>query len=146
MLKRYTVWLSAAVIFQFLTGLIHSVSLFLTPTSDDVTETQMLNLILTHKMEMGAGFHPTFFNLFIALSSCFTFLAFFAGLMNGYLLLKHTEPKVMRGILAINLMIFAPMLAVFAYLTFLPPIICTGLIVISLLAAFIVVPKVESAG
>ncbi|HEX3102098.1 MAG TPA: hypothetical protein VHQ01_09915 [Pyrinomonadaceae bacterium] len=145
MLKRYTFWLKAAVVFQFLSGAIHSVSLFLTPTADDPTEGQMLNLIMTYKMDMGAGFHPTFFNLFIALSSCFTFICFFAALTNGYLLSKHTAPKVMRGIIAINLLIFGALLAVVAYFTFLLPITCMGLIFVSLLAAFIAVPKIESA-
>ena len=145
MLKRYTFWLKAAVVFQFLSGAIHSLSLFLTPRADDPTEGRMLDLMMTYKMDMGAGFHPTFFNLFIALSSCFTFICFFAALTNGYLLSKHTEPKVMRGIIAINLLIFGVMLGVFAYFTFLLPIICMGLIFISLLAAFIAVTKIQTA-
>ena len=145
MLKRYTFWFSAAVIFQFLTGLIHSLSLFIKPTPDNETEAQMLNLMTTHLMEMGAGFHPTFMNLFTALSSCFTFLCIFAALTNGYLLWKHTEPSVMKGIIGINVVIFGVVFAMMVYFTFLPPIVCVGLIFINLLAAFIVVPKIESA-
>ncbi len=34
----------------------------------------------------------------------------------------------MRGILAINLLMFGLLFAVMAYFTFLPPIVCTGLI------------------
>src|SRR5664279_269006 len=98
MLKRYTFWFTAAVLFQFVTGIIHSVSLFIAPSGDTDKERQMLVLITTYKMDMGAGFHPTFFNLFTALSSCLTFLCLFAGLTNGHLLLKHTEPNVMKGI------------------------------------------------
>ena len=144
MLKRYTFWLSAAVIFQLLTGIIHSVSLFLTQTGENETERQMLDLITTYKMDLGAGFHPTFLNLFTALSSCLTFLCIFAALTNGYLLRKHTEPSVMKGIIRINLLIFGAMLAVMAWFTFLLPIVCMGLIFINLLAAFILMPKVES--
>ena len=60
-------------------------------------------------------------------------------------MLKKTEPSVMRGIIAINLLIFGAAFAVMAYFTFLPPIICTGLIFINLLAAIVVAPKIESA-
>ncbi|SRR5258708_429731 len=144
MLKRYTFWLTAAVIFQLITGVIHSLSLFITPKPEDVTEGQMLNLMTTYKMDMGGGFHPTFMNLFTALSSCFTFLCIFAALSNGYLLWNHTEPSVMKGIITINVVIFGAVFAMLLYFTFLPPIVCAGLIFINLVAAFIVVPKVES--
>ncbi|MFT3746242.1 MAG: hypothetical protein QM785_18365 [Pyrinomonadaceae bacterium] len=145
MLKRYTFWFAAASLFQLLTGLIHSLSLFLTPVPRTDTERQLLELLTTYKMDAGAGFAPTYYNLMTALSSCFTFLCLFAALTNGYLLFKHTEPTVMRGIIGINLGIFAFVFVVMAYFTFLPPIVCTGLIFFNLLAAFIVVPKIESA-
>jgi hypothetical protein len=146
MLKRYTFWLTAAVIFQFVSGIIHSVSLFITPSGDGEIEQQMISLITTYKMDMGAGFHPTFFNLFTALSSCLSFLFFFAALTNAYLLWKHTEPSVMKGIIGINVVIFGALFAMVAYFTFLLPIVCVGLVFINLVAAFIMVPKVESAG
>ena len=145
MLKRYTFWFSAAILFQLLTGLVHAVSFFVTPVPGSDVERQMLDLMTTYRMDMGAGFTPTFYNLFTALSSCFTFLCIFAGLVNGYLLFKHTEPNVMKGIIGINVGVFGFVFAVMAYFTFLPPIVCTGLIFFNLLAAFIVVPKIESA-
>ncbi len=144
MLKRYTFWFSAAVIFQFITGLIHSFSLFIKPQAGNETESQMLNLMTNYKMDMGAGFHPTFFNLFTALSSCLTFLCIFAALINGYLLWKHSEPSVMKGIIVINVVIFGAVFAMMMYFTFLLPIVCVGLIFINLLAAFIVIPKSEA--
>lgn len=145
MLKRYTFWLSAAVIFQFLTAVFHAISLFVKPEPTNETEMQLVTLLSTYKMDAGGGFHPTFGNLFTALSSCFSLLCLLGGLTNGWLLLKHTEPHVMRGILGINVAVFGACFAVMAYFTFLPPIVCTGLIFINLLAAFIVVPKIESA-
>lgn len=144
MLKRYTFWFSAAVIFQFLTAAIHALSLFIPLQPTDDTERRMVELVTTYKMDMGAGFHPTFFNLFTALSSSFTFLCLFAALTNGYLLWKHTEANVMKGIIGINLAVFGIFFVVAAYFTFLPPIICVGLIFINLLAAFVVAPKTES--
>ncbi len=145
MLKRYTFWFSAAIIFQLLTGLFHAISLFVSPEPTNDTERQLLELMTTYKMNAGAGFTPTFYNLMTALSSCFTFLCLFAALINGYLLFKHTEPGVMRGIIGINVGVFGFVFVTMAYFTFLPPIVCTGLIFFNLLAAFIVVPKIESA-
>ena len=145
MLKRYTFWFSAAVLFQLITGLVHSLSLFITPEPANEIERQLFTLMTTYKMDAGGGFQPTYSGLFLALSSCFTFLCLFAALTNGYLLIKHTEPNVMKGIIGINVVIFGAVFAMMAFFTFLPPIVCTGLIFINLLAAFVVVPKIESA-
>lgn len=144
MLKRYTFWLTAAVIFQLLTAGIHAISLFIEPDPTNDIERQLVTLLSTYRMEMGAGFHPTFGNLFTALSSCFSLLCLLAGMTNGWLLLKHAEPSVMRGIIGINVLVFSICFAMMAFFTFLPPIICTGLIFINLLAAFLVCPKGES--
>ena len=59
MLKRYTFWLSAAVLFQFVTGLIHAVGLFIDVSPANETETQLQTLMTTYKMDAGAGFAPT---------------------------------------------------------------------------------------
>lgn len=144
MLKRYTFWLAAAVLFQFITAILHSLSLFINVPPSNDTEAQLQTLITTYHMNAGAGFSPTYSDLFTALSSCFTFLCLFAGLTNGYLLLKHAEPSLMKGILAINVAIFGVVFLVMAVFTFLPPIVCTGVIFINLLAAYLVVPKIES--
>lgn len=144
MLRRYTFWLSAAVIFMFLTAAFHAVSLFIRsdPTTD--SERQLLDLMTNYHMDAGAGFHPTFSNLFTALSSCFSFVCLLGGLTLGYLMIKHAEPNVMKGIIGINAVIFGAIFLVMAVFTFLPPIVCTGLIFFNLLAAYVVVPKIES--
>lgn len=145
MLKRYTFWLSAAVLFQFLTAAFHALSLFIKLEPANDTERQLVALLTAYKMDAGAGFNPTFSNLFTALSSCFSFVCLLGGLTLGYLMLKHTEPKLMRGIIGINVLVFGAIFVVMAVFTFLPPIVCTGLIFINLLAAYIVVPKIRSA-
>lgn len=144
MLKRYTFWLTAGVLFQFITAILHSFSLFVKVPPVNETEIQLQTLVTTYRIDAGAGFSPTYSDLFTALSSCFTFLCLFAALTNGYLLLKHTEPNLMKGILAINVAIFGIVFLVMAVFTFLPPIVCTGVIFINLLAAYLVVPKIES--
>jgi hypothetical protein len=145
MLKRYTFWLSAAVIFQLLTGLIHGISLFVTPATENETERQLQELITTYAKDLGAGFRPTFGSLFTAVSSCFSLLCFLGGLTNGYLLFKHAEPYLMRGIIAINVGIFGVCFLMMLVFTFLPPIILTGLIFINLIAALVTIPKIGSA-
>jgi hypothetical protein len=49
----------------------------------------------------------------------------------------------MRGVILINLVIFGVCLVVMSLFTFLPPIIMVGLVFVNLLAAFILVPKIE---
>lgn len=145
MLRRYTFWLTAAVLFQFLTAAFHALSLFIKPEPKNETERQLFELITTYKLDPGAGFHPTFANLVTALSSCFSFVCLLGGLTLGYMLLKHAEPKVMKGLIGINLVIFGVIFVMMAVFTFLPPIVCTGLIFFNLLAAYIFVPKIEYA-
>jgi hypothetical protein len=145
MLKRYTFWLTAAVLFQFLTAAFHTLSLFIKPEPTNETERQLFELISTYKLNPGDGFHPTFANLVTALSSCFSLVCLLGGLTLGYLMIKHTEPHIMKGLIGINLVIFGAIFVMMAVFTFLPPIVCTGLIFINLLAAYIFVPKIESA-
>jgi hypothetical protein len=144
MLKRYTFWLTAAVLFQFLNAILHSLSFLVTPELHNDTERQLHELITSYHPEMGAGFHPSFWNLFTSLSACFPFLCMLGGLTLGYLLWKQTEPELMRGIILINLIVFGGVFLVMSVFTFLPPIVMTGLIFVNLLAAYILVPKVES--
>ena len=144
MLRRYTFWLIAAVIFQFITAVLHSLSFIITPELHNDTERQLHELITNYHPDMGGGFHPSFWNRFTALSACYTLLCILGGLTLGYLVLKHTGPELMRGIILINLIVFGVCFVIVLIFTFLPPIILTGLIVINLLAAYFTVPKSDS--
>ncbi len=144
MLKRYTFWLSAAVIFQFLTAAFHAVSLFVRSEPTNDSERQMFELMTNYRMDAGVGFHPTFSNLMTALSSCFSFVCMLGGLTLSYLMIKHTEQNIMKGMIGINVIIFGAIFVVMAVFTFLPPIVCTGLIFFNLLVAYIVIPRIES--
>jgi len=145
MLKRYTFWLAAAVIFQLITATVHSLSFFLKPVPENETERQLLALIGSYQNDLGAGFHRTYADLFTAFSSCFTFVCLLGALTLGYLMVKQTEPSVMKGIIGINVIVFGAIFVVMAVFTFLPPMVLTGLIFVNLLAAYLVVPKIESA-
>ena len=140
MLKRYTFWLWLAVVFLFLAGGIHSIGLFVTPVPGDEVERQMLDLMRNYKENMGAGFHPTMWNLVTGLSSCFTFLCLLAGLTIAYLLKKKVAPDILKGIIAINLLVFGSCFVVMTIFTFLPPIVLTGLVVLFLAIGLFTIP------
>src|SRR5258707_1325145 len=105
MLKRYTFWLTAAILFQFLTAAIHSISFFVTPELNNDTERQLHELITNYHPDMGGGFHPSFWNLFTALSACFPLLCVLGGLTLGYLIWKKASPNLIKGIIGINALI-----------------------------------------
>jgi hypothetical protein len=143
MLKRYTLWLVAAILFEVLTAVLHSLSFIVAPDLNNDTERQIHDLTHNYYADMGAGFHRSFWNLFTALSTCYTLLCLLGALTMGYLLLKHTEPNLMKGLIGIHAAIFGVCLLVMVFFAFLPPIIMTGLIFINLLAAFILCPRLE---
>jgi hypothetical protein len=102
----------------------------------------------SYKAEMGMGFRPTFSNLFLSMSICFTLLCLFGGWLNFYLLRKRVDIRTLKGITMINLVIFGICFVAMVFLTFLPPIILTGLIFISLLISilsFQSIPATQSA-
>jgi len=86
---------------------------------------------------MGGGFSPTMANLFTALSSCFSLLCAFAGLVNGYVLKKRVGSELLGGIMLINLVVFGVCFAIMAVFTFLPPIVMTGLIFVLIALAVV---------
>jgi hypothetical protein len=141
MLKRYTFWLTAAVLFEFLTAIIHSMSFIIGLQPENDTERQMVELMTTYRQDMGAGFHRTFYELFTALSACLPLLCLLSGFTLGYMLLKDAEIGLMRGVLFINLVIFSVALVVMFAFGFIIPVLSIGLIVINLLLAYVMVPK-----
>lgn len=140
MLSTYTFWLKAASIFQLLTGLIHSIGLFIEMKGQNETENKMLELMTGHQMDMGAGMFHSMMDLFLALSSCFTFLYLLGGINNFYLI-KKLEPSALKGYLIINIIIFGVCFLVMLFLTFLPPIILTGIVFALLIISYFTVPK-----
>lgn len=138
-MKNYRFWAKTAAVLMILTGAVHSLSLFVQSAPANDTERQMLDLITNYRMDAGAGFRPSFSNLFTALSSCMSLLCFLGGATIFHLLRKATPAETMKGLLSINIVIFGICFAMMAYFTFLPPIVCTGLIFFALAAARITV-------
>jgi len=70
--------------------------------------------------------------LFKALSSCFSLLYLLCGLINIYLLRKRVDVGLVRGLVGIQLLVLGLCFGIMSVLTFLPPIILTGLVFITL--------------
>ena len=141
MLKRYRFWLWLAVVVLLLNALIHSVTLFLQPAPQDETQRQLFNLMATYKQDFGAGFKRSTNELVTALSACLSFLCLLGGLTLAFLLRKQAEVRIMKGVVGIHALVFGICFAVMVVFTFLPPIILTGLIFLSLLLGYFLMPR-----
>jgi hypothetical protein len=144
MLKRFTFWLWIAVVFQLLTGGIHSISLFVSPTPQNDTERQLIDLMMNYKLDLGAGIHRSTSQLFKALSSCFSLLCLLGALTNIFLLRKKAGADIVRGLVMIQVIVFGICFGVMAILTFLPPIVLSGLVFVFLAVTFFSIPGQES--
>ena len=142
---KYALWLKAAAIFQFFTAGLHSIGIIVKPQPENDTERQLLDLMHNYKFDLGAGFLHSMSDLMTSFSISFTLLLLFGGLLNWYLLRKRVEVKIMKGIIGISCIIFGSCFLAMTFLTFLPPIICTGLILLCLLMAYSTVPKQQNA-
>src|SRR6185295_8913969 len=141
MLKRYQFWLWLAVVVLLLNALIHSVTLFIEPAAQDETQRQLFDLMSSYKQDFGAGFKRSTKELVTALSACFSFLCLLGGLTLAFLLRKQAEVRIMMGVVGIHALVFGICLAVMVVFTFLPPIILTGLIFLTLLLGYFVMPR-----
>jgi len=142
MFNKYTFWIKTASVFQLITAFVHSLSLFKKMEGQNESEIQMIELMNQHKLEMGAGFSPTMMDIFISLSACLTYLYLLGGL-NNLFLFKKLDNAALRGYLLINLLVFGTGFCVNLLLTFIPPIILTGLVFIFLLISYLMITKTE---
>jgi hypothetical protein len=136
MRKKFSFWLWATVICQLLSAAIHSLSFFLDSEPANDSERQLDTLMTTYKINAGAGFHPTMMGLFNALSIGFLLLCVLGGLLNLYLWKKKIPMDIMKGVVGINCIVFGVCFCFMAALTFLIPIVSTGLIFISCAGAY----------
>ena len=141
MLKRYRFWLWLAVVVLLLNALIHSVTLFIQPAAQDETQRQLFDLMATYKQDFGAGFKRSTNELVTALSASFSLLCLLGGLTLAFLLRKQAEVRIMKGVVGIHVLVFGICFAVIAVFTFLVPIVLIGLVLLSLLMAYFLIPR-----
>src|ERR1043166_9130145 len=135
MFKSYTFWLTAAVLFIFLTGGVHCISFFVSPDIQNETQRQLHDLLHNYREDMGVGFHRSFWELFTALSACLPLMCVLGGATLGYMLIKQAGAEYMRGLIAVNLAVFVVCLIVMFFFAFIIPVVSFSLIVINLLLA-----------
>ena len=141
MFKRYTFWLWVAVVLQLLTGASHSLSFFVKPIPTSETERQLLELMANYRMDMGAGIHRSMDQLVTALSACFPLLYLLGALNNIYLLRKRIDVSLVKGLVAIQIVVLGICFGVVAFFTFLPPIVLTGLVFMTLSISYFLMPR-----
>lgn len=142
----FKLFIISSIVCLWLTAIFHAVSLFVEPTPANDTERQLIDLITTYRMNAGAGFNPTWMDLFTALSTCFSLVCLFGGLLNLFLWRQRAEDYLWRGILNIELVVYGIMLAVMARFTFLPPIVLSALIFLAVLLARILIKPITKSG
>jgi hypothetical protein len=134
-------WLGAASVLQLLTAAFHTLSFFADPTPQNDAERALVDLMYNYRHDLGAGMKATMQQLFNALSACFPLLCTFGAWINFYLLRKTRDIALLRGVMGIEVVIFGLLFGVMAALTFLPPIVCTGLVFAALLIARVLSKK-----
>ena len=137
MLKRFSFWLWTASILQLLSAALHSVSFFVDNPPANDTEKQLDMLMKTYKLNLGAGFSPTMADLMNSLSMGFMLLFVLAGVSNIYLWKQKIPVKTMKGVMAVNSLVFgACFLYAFTH-AFIIPVVCTGLVFVCCLVAYL---------
>lgn len=129
-----------------LTALIHASTLFIEPVAQNETERQLLALLVGYKQDFGAGFQRSMKEIFIALSACFSLVCLLGGLTLGYLARVRVDGRVLKGVVGVHVLVFAICFGVMAVFTFLPPIVLTGLIFLSLLITYFLIPRQQVVG
>lgn len=135
-MNNYLLWIRVTAMLQIITACIHGMSFLREAMPANETERTLHQLMSTYRPDLGPLFHPTTGDIFTALSACFSFLYLLAGMTNLYLLQKNLSPHIWKGLVSINLVIFGGAFLVMLLLTFLPPIVLSGVVFISLSFAY----------
>jgi hypothetical protein len=147
MLKRYRFWLWTAVVLLLLNTLIHSLTFFFFQTApQNETERQLVDLMTNYRQDFGAGFKRSTKELFTALSACFSLVCLLGGLTLMFLARKQVDVRILKGVIGIHALVFGICFAIMAKFTFLPPIVLTGGIFLSLLLSYFLIPRQTQAG
>ena len=136
MFKRYTFWLTLAAILQLLTAAVHSLSFLVKPNPHDESERQLLDLLQNYQPDLGPYFHPTYGQIYTGLSASFALLFLLGGSMNLYLLSKRLSQEIMKGVTALNTLVFGASFLITLLTAFIFPIIFTGVVFLVLCFAY----------
>ena len=133
---KVTSWLKVATGFQFLTAAAHSISLVIAPQGQNESEKQLLDLMHSYKMDMGAGIQRNMWQLYSAMSACFVLLFLLGALINLFIIRNKTSAEWMKGVIGMEIIVFGICFLVMAFLTFIPPAALTGLVFALLVVSY----------
>ncbi len=137
---KHTLWLKIAGTLQFISAAFHSISFFAPMQPTVECEKPLIELLNTCYTDNMMGGTTNMHNIINGLSASFTLLLVFGGILNWYLV-KKADTNLLKGITTIQVLIFGILFAVCAWLTFLPPVVCTGLVFVALVIARLTFPK-----
>lgn len=124
-MKNHITWVKITAVFQIITGLAHAMSFLMRPAPQNDTEKQLFDLLETYRFDMGAGFHRTMADLMNVISAHFSIAYILAGMINWYLASQRVPVSLLKGVIGINLLMFAISAVLNIALAFLPPITLT---------------------
>ena len=136
MFASFSFWIWATIITQVLTAVFHSLS-FISPAKPrNDTEKQLVDLVKNYKINMGAGYKRSFGQLHIGVSACFTIIYIFGAILNWYFLKQGMSLEIWHGLMLIQMIVYGAIFLLQLRFTFLPPIIVTGLVFISVAGTY----------
>ena len=143
MFKKFSFWIWGAIILQWLTAATHAVGQILGDSAEvtDEKEKQLMDLMVNFKKDYGAGMVRSLNDFVFALGICLTLFCVFGGLVDWWLNRKKIAADVWRGLLAIQLVIYAIVFVTVFLYTFIIPIVCFGLILLFTFGAYMSTPK-----
>jgi len=140
-MRNYSFWLKAAIISQGMTGIFHVLGIISGSKPNNDTEKTLMDLMQDYKFDLGSGFLHSMDDIMLAFSISFSLLLFFSAALNFYLLKTNIAANILKGVIVINLLTYIPCFITMVMLTFLPPIVCTGLITLFLMISFFQIRK-----
>lgn len=104
------------------------------------TEKQLIDITGSYKADLGMGFQRTFSELFTAVSLCL--LSAYLGLLSTGILKRKTWQQIYGKVYCSSrYLFFRSYVCNHAFVCLFPPILCTGLIFLSVTASYLTVKK-----
>lgn len=139
--KRFRRLFTLVIVLQFITLLFHLLSLFNKKIPTTADEKLLFDLMGNYQFDLGLGFNRTIEDFMSAFSISFALLLFFSGAINLFLLKSDASKQKMIGLILINLFTYFLCFITMVFTTFLPPIVCLGLIVLFLSLSYLTLKK-----
>jgi hypothetical protein len=137
MFKKYKFWTRLSIFFSLATACLHTIGLVSGFKPQSPGEKTLIDLMNNYKLDLGLGFVRTMNNLMTSFSISFTLLFVFVAMISGVAVQKYTTIVVARSLLGYSVVIFAACFVTMCVLTFIVPVVCVGLVFLSLLFAWV---------